>query len=70
MLVKVEDLDLDSSRSSVYNYSTLIRVIDPLKSNIYINISINSLETNSLEKEGTSRASRDKDNSRLGSLGY
>jgi hypothetical protein len=52
MLVKVEDLDLDSSRSSVYNYSTLIRVIDPLKSNIYINISINSLETNSLEKEG------------------
>jgi hypothetical protein len=52
MLVKVEDLDLDLSRSSVYNYSILIRVIDPLKSNIYINININSLETNSLEKEG------------------
>jgi hypothetical protein len=29
----------------------LIGVIDPLKLNIYINIDINSLETNSLEKK-------------------
>jgi hypothetical protein len=52
MLIRVEDLDLDLSRSSIYSYSTLIRVIDPLKSNIYININTNSLKTNSLEKEG------------------
>jgi hypothetical protein len=52
MLIRVEDLDLDLSRSSIYSYSTLIRVIDPLKSNIYVNINTNSLKTNSLEKEG------------------
>jgi hypothetical protein len=52
MLIRIEDLDLDLSRSSIYNYSTLIKVIDPLKSNIYVNININSLKTNSLEKEG------------------
>jgi hypothetical protein len=52
MLVKVEDLDLDLFKFNIYSYFTLIRVIDPLKFNIYINININSLKTNSLEKKG------------------
>jgi hypothetical protein len=68
MLVRIEDLDLDSSRSGVYSclrsniysrprssirsYPMLIGVIDPSKPNIYVNIDTNSLETNSLEKKG------------------
>jgi hypothetical protein len=34
MLVKIEDLDLNSSRLNIYSYFTLVKVIDPLKSNI------------------------------------
>jgi hypothetical protein len=52
MLIRIEDLDLDSFKFNIYSYFTLIKVIDPLKSNIYINININSLKTNSLEKKG------------------
>jgi hypothetical protein len=52
MLIRIEDLDLDLFKFNIYSYFTLIKVIDPLKSNIYINININSLKTNSLEKKG------------------
>jgi hypothetical protein len=52
MLIRIEDLDLDSFKFNIYSYFTLIKVIDPLKSNIYININTNSLKTNSLEKKG------------------
>jgi hypothetical protein len=51
MLVKVEDLDLDLFKFNIYSYFTLIRIIDSLKFNIYINININSLKINSLKKK-------------------
>jgi hypothetical protein len=52
MLIRIEDLDLDLFKFNIYSYFTLIKVIDPLKSNIYININTNSLKTNSLKKKG------------------
>jgi hypothetical protein len=49
MLVRVEDLDLNLSRSGVYSCSTLVGVIDPLKSGTRVDIDTNNIGTNNID---------------------